>query len=566
MKPMQLDVLVALFAYGGNGGVATLLPEIAMWLAHNSHEMKADPRIGRIGVRRFGDIPLTMERNKVVKYAKDNGFDAILMIDSDNAPDLYLGQREWAEPFWKTSFDFLYERKLRGVPTVVCAPYCGPSPHPVHGGAENVYVFHAEDHETGDPNSAFRFQAYSRHHAAKMRGIQEIAAGPTGCILYSTDAFDLMPVHQHTQLEVLEQYQRGTLSAERTLRLLNMQSWFFYEFTDQYQTQKASTEDVTNTREIQMAGLAKHRESVVFCNWNAWAGHYKPKCVGMPEPISINEISGHYIEAIEHGAHRGDEIREIDFTDDGLSEVLPANEPEVPVAEVPADLPLTGRLVCGRVVKSLGFATQEADLNALRDLVASVAAANPEKLLRVIEVGSWVGESAIAIQAGFGQAGGHVYCVEHFQGSASDMTGEMATAFGKDAVRECFMQNTLGLLGSRIRLIEADEAKTADSFPPQEADLVYLDAGHSYQETLDAIARWVKHVDKHTGILAGHDYGAQFPGVALAVRDFCRDYLPGGYQLVCETIPGTAIWFVRLFQPEPQVAAEVAGDEQFATT
>jgi len=199
MTPLKLDVFFAMYAFGGNGSVGMQLPEITLWYAKTIAEMSKDSRIGRIEVKKFGDIPLTMERNRSVRIAKDLGCDVIVMVDSDNVPDLYLGVKPWAKPFWKTSFDFLYERKLKGLPTVVAAPYCGPPPHPTKGGFENVYVFHGEANESDNDRPQITYQAYSREHAAQMRGIQSIAAGPTGCIMYSTDAFDLMPVHQNDE-------------------------------------------------------------------------------------------------------------------------------------------------------------------------------------------------------------------------------------------------------------------------------------------------------------------------------------------------------------------------------
>jgi hypothetical protein len=85
MEPAKLNVLVAFFAYGGNGGIAMQLPEISTWWARLTHKMHEDPRIGTWASQRFGDIPLTMERNRAVATAKAGGFDVLIMIDSDNA-------------------------------------------------------------------------------------------------------------------------------------------------------------------------------------------------------------------------------------------------------------------------------------------------------------------------------------------------------------------------------------------------------------------------------------------------------------------------------------------------
>ena len=52
MQKTKLDVLIAMFAYAGNGGVATVLPEIAMWLAKNSPGIGSDERVGRLAVKK----------------------------------------------------------------------------------------------------------------------------------------------------------------------------------------------------------------------------------------------------------------------------------------------------------------------------------------------------------------------------------------------------------------------------------------------------------------------------------------------------------------------------------
>lgn len=332
MQKTKLDVLIALFCYGGNGGVATILPEIATWLVRTDRFLSRDERVGRVGVKRFGDVPLTMERNRVVRDAMDREFDVIIMLDSDNVPDLYLGHLPEAKGFIETSFDFLYERMERKLPSVVCAPYCGPPPHPVGGGEENVYVFHGTTNESSDQDmksvGSIRFEAYSREHSSLMRGIQPIAAGPTGCIMYSTDAFALMPISSLSDEEILHQHASGKLTTENARRMLRMQSWFFYEFTDQYQTQKASTEDVTNTREIQLAGIQKHGEPIVFCNWDAWAGHFKPKCVGKPHPLRIEQISDVFAQAVTNNISVTETSVMLNYEDEDFDD-QDADPPEV---------------------------------------------------------------------------------------------------------------------------------------------------------------------------------------------------------------------------------------------
>lgn len=521
MTPAKLDVLIAMFAYGGNGGVATIIPEVGLWVGERLNEMRHDERIGRVSIARYGDIPLTMERNRVVKDAIDGGYDVIMMLDSDNHPDLYLGKTPWAKPFWKSSFDFLYERHMRGIPSVICAPYCGPPPHPTSGGQENVYVFYAEDNETGNPESFFKFNAYDRNTAAQMRGIQEIAAGPTGVIVYSTSALQLMPVGKMSPSQVMDAYSKGELSQERALRLLRMQSWFFYEFTDQYQTRKASTEDVTNTREIQLAGIAKHKQPVVFCNWDAWAGHWKPKCVGMPMPIRMEHINDMYIEAVQNPTSALDEVRDLNFeVPDGDPHPQPEADPD-PEDRLRNGVPKKSRTIFGRDVISVGHATGERDLQALHELVKWMASLKRDRSLRILEIGSWVGETAIAMRTALGPAGGTIFCVDHWEGSPTDWTYILAKSMPGGELFEYFQKNVGDDLGTVIKPIKGNSTDVADMLHesgPQNYDLIFIDGDHSYQSVLDDIQAWINHLAPH-GIMCGHDWCDQFPEVERAARE-----------------------------------------------
>jgi len=556
MNPMKLDVFFAFFAYGGNGGIAMQLPEITTWFSKLCLEMRDDPRVGRFAHKRFGDVPLTMERNRAVVTARDNNFDVIVMIDSDNVPDLYLNREENAKPFFWSSFDLLYERKASNVPTVVAAPYCGPPPHPTDGGMENVYVFRAEDYETRRIENGYSFEAYPRQEAARMRGIVPMAAGPTGCIMYSIDAFDLMPVGKVSQSQAMDLWREGKITKERALRLINMQSYFFYEYTTPLQTAKASTEDVTNTREIQFAGFVKHKQPVVFCNWDAWAGHYKPKCVGKPRPIGIDEINGVYREAVEEYLTR-EEMMDVDFVkepqpsyehpslaEDGDqgegAEVVDVGSDDFFGGEFGArDIRIMPRMLYGRKVTAVGHETPIEHLDALGRIVKVMAAKRGDQPLRIVEVGSWVGESAIAMHQHLGKAGGTIFCVDTWEGSPTDYTGYLAESIGTDALFEHFRDNVGDLYGSSIRAKRGDSVEVARLFEePQNADIIFLDASHDYDAVIDDIHAWLPHVAED-GILCGHDFCDAFPGVQRAVKELCD-----GAGIIPMVAEGMSVWFV----------------------
>ena len=193
---------------------------------------------GCVGRWKIADTPITMGRNRALKRALDEGYDYVLMIDSDLAPDLPY---EDAVPFFDAAWEFT---KAHQGPCLVGAPYCGPPPH------ENVYVFHWKTTETDSANPNFQIANVDRYEAAGLRGVQRVAALPTGLILIPVEAIKRLSP-----------------------------PWFYYEWTDKYQTAKLSTEDVTFSRDLDAVGVPQ------YCAWSSWAGHHKAKCVLRPERI-----------------------------------------------------------------------------------------------------------------------------------------------------------------------------------------------------------------------------------------------------------------------------------------
>ncbi|MHC4431724.1 MAG: class I SAM-dependent methyltransferase, partial [Planctomycetota bacterium] len=515
MQQAKVDVFVAHFCYGGNGGIKSLAAPITPWWAKTYYEMMQDDRIGRVGYVQPGDIPLDMERNRTVEAAMQDGYDLLFMLDSDNIPDLHLPHGEPHKPFWQTSFDFAYSRLTQGKPTAICAPYCGPPPHPIELGMENVYVFYWEA-LSNDQFPQHVLQMYSREHACQMRGITPVAAGPTGCILYTMSAFELLQVQRVREDDILELLQRQAIDVQTAKRLLSAQSYFYYEFRDQRRIEKVSTEDVTNLRDISLAGFQKYGEDIVFCNWDSWAGHAKPKVVGKPAHIRVEQINEHYRRAVESNVSAYEHIVEADF---------PIEPVKSPAAQSDNGKPrVITRTICGVPVRSVLHQTHPDELQELANIVAIKAKEKPDKQLKIIEIGSWVGESAIAMSTGLGPAGGEIYCIDHFRGNEDDHTGEWAQAAGgEESLVEHFKQNVGERLDKTIKLIQSDSLSVAKNLTqPTEADIIFIDGEHTYEACKADIEAWLPHLAKD-GWLMGHDYSRIFPGVVQAVDELFHD-------------------------------------------
>lgn len=271
----KFTVGIVTFSYGGNGGISSEVPDIREWMVPLVANASRDPRIENVRIWNLADTPITMTRNRAVLQARQAGVDVLVMVDSDMKPDLPLPD---AKPFFQSSFDFLVNHYHRG-PCVIGVPYCGPPPN------ECVYVFRWQNRESDHAGPDFQLEMYDRKTAVTMAGIQECAALPTGLIMYDMRCFELTEPRSPED-----------------------KPWFYYEWKDVYASDKASTEDVTNTRDLSLVGVQKLGYNPVYCNWDAWAGHWKPKCVGKPALLEAKGVSQKLRQAVEDGYDAGTKL------------------------------------------------------------------------------------------------------------------------------------------------------------------------------------------------------------------------------------------------------------------
>jgi hypothetical protein len=171
----------------------------------------------------------------------------------------------------------------------------------------------------------------------------------------------------------------------------------------------------------------------------------------------------------------------------------------------------------------------------LTEIVKQQRGLTANRGLQIAEVGSWLGESAITmLQAADRQA--RVHCIDHWRGTnTADGTANIVTQLGgKDVVRDIFRKN-VAQLGEDIVPLEMESEKAADTFSDGCLDIVFIDAEHTENAVAADIKAWWPKV-RYGGILCGHDYFQDSPGVVKAV-DAAFDKPM--------TFPGTSIWYVR---------------------
>jgi len=127
-----------------------------------------------------------------------------------------------------------------------------------------------------------------------------------------------------------------------------------------------------------------------------------------------------------------------------------------------------------------------------------------KQVTTVAEVGSFKGRSTHALLSG----GAHVTAIDHFQGSQDprDWTHHEKDSFSQ------FCKNTAGFKNLEVKKMTGKEA----SEEGKTYDMVFIDAGHTYEEVKQDILNWQ---DKATVVFCGHDYSDTWPGVKRAVDE-----------------------------------------------
>lgn len=143
----------------------------------------------------------------------------------------------------------------------------------------------------------------------------------------------------------------------------------------------------------------------------------------------------------------------------------------------------------------------------------------------IVEVGSWKGRSTKELL----ESGHAVVAVDHFQGSPDPGDDTHALAQEEDIYAE-FMANVGHY--PNLRVLKLASLEAAGKLNGGQADMVFIDASHDYQDVKADIAAWLPKTRK---MICGHDYSPGWPGVMRAVNEAFSDIKLVG-----------SIWFVEV--------------------
>ncbi len=135
-----------------------------------------------------------------------------------------------------------------------------------------------------------------------------------------------------------------------------------------------------------------------------------------------------------------------------------------------------------------------------------------------VELGTWLGASAIPVARAIRRWGGTLACVDTWAG---DLQTPEATARSPWMLVSCARHLIEAGVGGNVRLIPATTEEAARWWS-QPIDYLYVDADHSEDGCAGDLWAWAPHV-RPGGLLVGDDYGHRlFPGVARAWDEFAE--------------------------------------------
>lgn len=127
---------------------------------------------------------------------------------------------------------------------------------------------------------------------------------------------------------------------------------------------------------------------------------------------------------------------------------------------------------------------------------------------RIVEVGSWIGQSMAYLAQRLQARGwtGDLVAVDGFTGEMNQPAHMPFVASAGGNIRHIFDQNMRDCgIDEMVRVIEGDSAGSAELFEDGSVDFCFIDAAHDYQSVMRDILGWIPKM-RPGSYMAGHDY------------------------------------------------------------
>mgnify|MGYP003661029737 CR=1 FL=1 len=121
-----------------------------------------------------------------------------------------------------------------------------------------------------------------------------------------------------------------------------------------------------------------------------------------------------------------------------------------------------------------------------------------------LEIGTYAGQS-------------FAYLLVEIINSGKDISLTGIDGFGWQGLKEEFDKNMEPCRG-KYHIIKGNSLELAKTIPDNSFDFIFIDANHTYEDVKADILAYLPKV-KPTGIISGHDYCSDWPGVIQAVNE-----------------------------------------------
>jgi hypothetical protein len=193
-----------------------------------------------------------------------------------------------------------------------------------------------------------------------------------------------------------------------------------------------------------------------------------------------------------------------------------------------------GHVDIERALKIQGWMTKE-ELEWLATQASRIS------VTKIAEIGCWHGRSTRAFADNI-QKGGMVYAIDTWNGPPErpdDIINQgidlahlpVDWAFDNFRLNMQDKDNVTAIQESSVAYAGA-ALRNGDRF-----DLVFIDAAHDYESVRDDINAWLPLV-KPGGIICGHDYCQEWPGVVEAVNELLPGAKRGAWSIWYDVVPG----------------------------
>lgn len=137
-----------------------------------------------------------------------------------------------------------------------------------------------------------------------------------------------------------------------------------------------------------------------------------------------------------------------------------------------------------------------------------------------VEVGSWYGKSAVYMGVEIINSGKKIRfdCIDSWEGRGD--TWDYEKAFDKFLIH-------IEPIKDIITYYKLSSGLASRLYDDESLDFVFIDAAHDYENVKNDISLWYPKV-KEGGVLAGHDYHSNQPGVIQAVDEFFDSFTING--------------------------------------